>query len=103
VPASCLGKVPALAAEFSGIPLIAVRENKAVLHVTNDKMRMGNVIEVNSYLEAAGIILALRNGISLESVRKPLQCARRIDLPHPETMGIENIPGPFGQKTGMAR
>ncbi len=102
VPASCLGGIPALAAEFSGIPLIAVKENKTVLHVTNDKMRMGNVIEVNSYLEAAGIILALRKGISLESARRPLQCATRIDLCYPETTRFEDLPGPVDQRTATA-
>jgi hypothetical protein len=79
-PASCLGGVPALAAEFSGIPLIAVRENKTVLNITNDKMQMRNVIEVSSYLEAAGLVVALREGISLESLRRPLRGAQRIDL-----------------------
>lgn len=82
-PADCLGGIPALAAEFSGIPLIAVRENKTLLNVTNDSMKMMNVIEVNSYLEAAGVVLALRKGISLESLRRPLSRARRIDLPGP--------------------
>lgn len=78
VPASCLGGVPALAAEYSGIPLIAVRDNKTVLNVTNDKMKMANVIEVDSYLEAAGVVVALREGISLESVRRPIDCARQV-------------------------
>jgi hypothetical protein len=36
-------------------------------------MRMANVIPVGTYLEAAGVILALRSGISLESVRRPLR------------------------------
>lgn len=78
VPASCLGGIPALAAEYSGIPIIAVLENTTVLHMTNQKMQMANVIEVNSYLEAAGTILALRKGISLNSLRRPLFGARRI-------------------------
>jgi hypothetical protein len=77
-PATCLGGIPALAAEFQGIPLIAVRENETILDVTNAKMRMANVIEVESYLEAAGVLLALRNGISLESLRRPLSAAQRI-------------------------
>lgn len=80
VPASCLGGIPALAAEFSDIPLIAVRENKTVLNVTNEKMQMSNVIEVHSYLEAAGVVLALREGISLESLRRPINRPQRIDL-----------------------
>lgn len=94
VPASCLGGIPALAAEFSGIPLIAVKENKTILHLDNEKMRMQNVIEVNSYLEAAGILLALRSGISLESVRRPLHCARRIDLPNPDTTPSKSFSPP---------
>jgi hypothetical protein len=80
VPASCLGGIPALIAEFSGIPLIAVRENRTILGITNEKMCMPNVIEVESYLEAAGVVLALREGISLASVRRPIRSARRIDL-----------------------
>ncbi len=77
VPATCLGGVPALAAELSGVPLIAVRENRTILDVTNARMRMSNVIEVESYLEAAGVVLALRRGISLESLRRPLGPVRR--------------------------
>jgi hypothetical protein len=79
-PASCLGGIPALAAEFNEIPLIAVRESETVLRVDNKKMQMGNVIEVDSYLEAAGVVLALRNGISLESLRRPLRTATRVDI-----------------------
>jgi hypothetical protein len=72
VPASCLGGIPSMAAEASGIPLIAVRENRTILDVTNASMGMENVIEVGSYLEAAGVVLALRRGLSLESLRRPL-------------------------------
>jgi hypothetical protein len=78
VPASCLGGIPALAAEFNSIPLIAVRENSTILDVTNAKMQMANVVEVESYLEAAGVLLALRQGIALGSLRRPLAKARRV-------------------------
>ena len=80
MPADCLGGIPALAAEFSGIPLIAVRENETILNVTNEKMGFENVIEVESYLEASGVLLALKQGISLESLRRPLGRGRRIAL-----------------------
>lgn len=43
-------------------------------------MKMKNVIEVNSFLEAAGILLALRKGISVESLRRPLSQAKEICL-----------------------
>ena len=79
VPASCLGGIPAVAAQYSDIPLVAVEENRTMLSVTNDKMRMRNVIPVASYLEAAGVILALRQGISLESLRRPIECARPLE------------------------
>jgi Protein of unknown function (DUF3326) len=79
IPATCLGGIPALAAEFSDIPLIAVEDNHTLLEVTNDKMRMHNVIAVKSYIEAAGIVLALRNGISIESLRRPILSATRMD------------------------
>jgi hypothetical protein len=39
---------------------------------------MGNVVEVESYLEGAGVILALREGISPESLRRPLCSSFRI-------------------------
>ncbi len=87
VPASCLGGVPALAAELSGIPIIAVRENRTVLDVTNDHMRFENVVPVETYLEAAGILLALRQGIALPSLRRPLGGTRRITLPTPHATG----------------
>jgi hypothetical protein len=85
MPADALGGIPAFAAEFSDIPLIAVKENHTVLNITNGKMRMRNVIEVGSYLEAAGVVMALREGISITSLRRPISVAERIDRsPYPE-------------------
>jgi hypothetical protein len=78
IPASCLGGIPALIAQYNNIPLIAVKGNKTILNVTNGKMQMNNVIEVDSYLEAAGVLLALKQGISLESVRRPIKSAKQI-------------------------
>ena len=72
MPASCLRGIAAFAAEYSDIPLIAVAENQTLLSVTNDEMQMRNVIHVKSYLEAAGVILALKQGLSLESLRRPI-------------------------------
>lgn len=79
MPASCLGGVPAMAGEHSGIPVVAVAENSTILEVTNDAMRMDNVIEVGSYLEAVGVLVSLREGIPLRSLRRPLGGARRVD------------------------
>lgn len=71
-PATALGGLPALAAEFHGIPLIAVRENTTIHAMTAQRLGLENVIEVESYLEAAGVVLALRRGIALESLRRPI-------------------------------
>lgn len=97
VPASCLGGIPALAAELHGIPLIAVRENTTILDVTNAKMAMRNVVEVETYLEAAGVLLALREGISLESLRRPLRSAPLVAQPREEGRAIA-APVPFAEK-----
>lgn len=95
-PADCLGGIPALVAELNNIPLIAVKENKTILDVTNSKMRMRNVIEVGSYLEAAGVVIALREGISLESLRRPIHPSRRIDLPEEVPLHVQEEGGGAG-------
>jgi hypothetical protein len=75
-PASSLGGIPAIYADKHGIPIIAVRENRTILGVPAAKLGFHNVIEVDNYLEAAGVLLALRHGIHLDSVRRPLPTLR---------------------------
>jgi Protein of unknown function (DUF3326) len=72
-PATALGCVPVLAAVQRGTPVIAVRANTTILDVTAGRLGLPDVIEVENYLEAAGALLALRAGISLESIRRPLE------------------------------
>lgn len=66
-PANCVGR-PHKACLAHHIPVIAVKENKTVL---NDTMP-DEFIVVENYLEAAGIIQAMKCGISPRSVRRPL-------------------------------
>lgn len=69
IPKWCLG-MPILAAHERGIPIIAV----------NDQLEVGNVcctdyvdaIVVDNYIEAAGAVAALRAGISVETLRRPI-------------------------------
>ena len=75
-PSSTLGGIPMLYAQKFNIPIIAVRENKTILDVTYDKLNLRNVYEVNSYPEAAGFLLALRRGISIPSLHRPLETIR---------------------------
>jgi Protein of unknown function (DUF3326) len=71
-PATALGSVPVLSAAERGIPVIAVTDNTSILDVTAAGLALSGVMEVDSYLAAAGALLALRSGISIESVRRPL-------------------------------
>jgi len=75
-PASCLGGIPALYARRAGIPILAVRGNETILGVTAQALGMSGVIEVASYAEAAGLVLGLRHGISLQSLTRPLPTLR---------------------------
>jgi hypothetical protein len=75
-PASCLGGVPVLQAQRRGLPVIAVRGNETILRVSAEKLGLTTVIEVNSYAEAAGVIMAIKKGISLESLTRPLKTMR---------------------------
>lgn len=64
-PIDCVGP-PHLACMKTGITVIAVRENKNVL---NDDMPDEFII-VDNYMEAAGLLMAFKAGISKESVRR---------------------------------
>jgi len=41
--------------------------------VTNEFYDYSNLFEVDNYLEAAGIILAIKKGINVDSVKRPLK------------------------------
>ena len=73
IPDGCLG-LPTLAALEQGITVIAVKENKNIMK--NDlsvlPWQPKQFIKVNSYLEAVGVLTALKEGLSLESLRRPI-------------------------------
>lgn len=80
-PASCLGGIPTLFADRMQVPTIAVRSNESILDVTARRLGLRHVIEVESYAEAAGMLLALRVGISPETVLRPLATLRHAARP----------------------
>jgi hypothetical protein len=92
-PASALGSIPVLAAAQRGTPVIAVAANTTILDVTADRLGLSEVIEVDSYLEAAGAVLAIRAGLSLESVRRPLVT---LGAPEAHTASIRRTCEPAG-------
>jgi hypothetical protein len=66
-----MGSEAVLACAERGLPVIAVADNRCVLNV--DAAALGiTAIRVESYAEAAGMVLALREGLAPESLRRPL-------------------------------
>jgi Protein of unknown function (DUF3326) len=75
-PASSLGGIPVLYAHEQGVPIIAVQENRTILDVTQESLGLENVIQARSYAEAAGLLHALKRGVSLQSLTRPLRTYR---------------------------
>ncbi|MBN1852020.1 MAG: DUF3326 domain-containing protein [Pirellulales bacterium] len=69
-PMGCLGE-PHKACLEREIPIVVVRENKSVLHEYEDGD--GRFIFVENYIEAAGLVMAIKTGIHPSSVRRPLE------------------------------
>ena len=77
IPDKCVG-LPTIAALEQGIPVIAVRENHTVMK--NDLSLLGfssrGLFVVDSYVEALGLMSALKAGVAVESIRRPLPHTR---------------------------
>ncbi len=74
IPDGCLG-LPTIAALEQGIPVIAVRENRNLMRndLSHLPWQKGHFIHVDNYLEAVGVMNALKAGVTLESVRRPIE------------------------------
>ena len=70
----CLG-LPTIAALEQGIPVIAVRENRNLMRndLSHLPWQKRQFIPVDNYLEAVGVMNALKAGVALESVRRPIE------------------------------
>jgi len=73
MPRRCFG-IPTLAAHKRGIPIIAVEDKLEVGGI--DCCDYVDAIRAKNYLEAAGIVSALRSGISIESLRRPIKSVK---------------------------
>jgi Protein of unknown function (DUF3326) len=73
IPEGVLG-LPTLAALEQGIKVIAVKENKNLMQ--NDLSLLpwarGQFLQVDNYLEALGAMVAMKEGLSIESLRRPM-------------------------------
>ena len=100
IPDGCIG-LPTLAALEQGIPVIAVRENRSLMR--NDLTMLPWAADqlhiVENYWEAAGVMAALKQGLSPGSVRRPLGNVRierfparersQAGSPKPHSSGVE--------------
>lgn len=74
IPDGCVG-LPTLAAVEHGIPVIAVRENKNRMQnrLAELPFASGQLHVVQNYLEAVGLMHAIRSGVAPGSVRRPIR------------------------------
>lgn len=78
VPAGCLGGPGVIAARDRGVPIVAVRDNATAMHVTAAALGWPGVIEVGSYLEAAGVLAAMRAGLDWRACARPFEPLRQV-------------------------
>lgn len=74
-PKAACGGIPMLVAAERGIPLIAVKSGVAACQVTPEALGIP-ALPAASYLEAAGMLLALKDGLSLAMLRRPVSPLR---------------------------
>jgi len=75
-PAGALGGAAVLACAERGIPVIAV-DNPCLLEVNAEALGL-EVLKAGSYPEAAGLVLALREGLAPAALGRPLPALREI-------------------------
>lgn len=89
IPDGCLG-LPTLAALEQGIPVIAVKENRNLMK--NDlsllPWRPDQFHLVENYLEASGVINALKAGIAMDSLRRPIFQTETHEINNSQTENI---------------
>ncbi len=94
LPIGCLG-LPTLAALCQGIPVVAVRENRNLMR--NDLALLdwapGQLWVVDNYLEAAGVVAALKAGVMPRSVRRSEPLAARTQGWTPATESLSAAAG----------
>ena len=92
IPDGCIG-LPTLAALSNGIPVVAVRNNanKMLNDLRSLPWRADQLFIVENYLEAAGLVAALRSGISPDAVERPLSSvhvSRVLDAHHSRALRL---------------
>ncbi len=72
IPEGCLGQ-PVLAAIDQGIPIIAVKNKNIMKNDLSKLVHHSRYVLVDSYMEASGVLSAMKAGVALETMRRPLE------------------------------
>jgi hypothetical protein len=76
LPETTVGNIPFFASLDQNIPIILVRDNVTQFDITPNRLQIDHqrhkIYYVNSYMEAAGLLLALRNRIVPETTQRPI-------------------------------
>ncbi|EFA70047.1 hypothetical protein CEP10_14505 [Cylindrospermopsis raciborskii S07] len=77
MPETTIGNIPFFAGLDQGVPIILVKDNITQYKITPELLQIPEtenrkIYRVRSYMEAAGLLLALRNGILPESTTRPI-------------------------------
>jgi hypothetical protein len=93
MPERCFG-LPALAALEQGIPVILVKDQQNVMKndLTTLPWRPGQLHVVDDYLQAAGLLCAMRGGVAVDSLSRPLHLAKVHRTPRERTGPSEREP-----------
>ncbi|MDT9339597.1 DUF3326 domain-containing protein, partial [Trichodesmium erythraeum 21-75] len=78
VPATACGGSAVISFSQTKAQIIAVKENKTYMQVSPEKLGI-KALEVNSYLEALGVLVAHKAGISPEALRPKILSIPRIE------------------------
>ena len=94
IPDGCIG-LPTLAALLNGIPVVAVRGNTNQMHNNLDSLpwRSTQLFRANNYLEAAGLVAALRAGIAPSSITRPLESVPIERLDESRQVRVSSVTG----------
>ena len=84
MPETTVGNIPFFASLDQGVPVILVKDNTTGYDITPERLQIETqgrkIYRVNSYMEASGLLLALRNGIMPESTTRPMPQLKPIFL-----------------------
>ncbi|MBO3461935.1 DUF3326 domain-containing protein [Aetokthonos hydrillicola Thurmond2011] len=77
MPETTVGNIPFLASLDQGIPIILIKDNSTKYNITPERLKIDEtqgrkIYRANSYMEATGLLLALRHGIMPESTTRPM-------------------------------